>query len=94
MTDLQVILIVEDEDDHFELIQRGFGDKDPGFRLERASTIQEARLQIATLAPTLVITDWKLPDGDGIELIGRDESGAPLFPVIITTSHGNEAWAV
>ena len=94
MTDLQVILIVEDEDDHFELIQRGFGDKDPGFRLERASTIQEARLQIATLAPTLVITDWKLPDGDGIELIRRDESGAPLFPVIIMTSHGNEAWAV
>ena len=94
MTDSQVILIVEDEDDHFELIQRGFGDKEPGFRLERARTIQEARLQIVALVPTLVITDWKLPDGDGIELIGQDASGAPLFPVIIMTSHGNEAWAV
>ena len=94
MTDLPVILIVEDEDDHFELIQRGFCDKDPGYRLARANTIQEARQQVLALAPALVITDWKLPDGDGIELLRQENSDAPLFPVIIMTSHGNEAWAV
>ena len=94
MADLQVILIVEDEDDHFELIQRGFSDNTAEYRLERANTIQEARQQIISCAPALIITDWKLPDGDGIELIVQDASGEPLSPVIVMTSHGNEAWAV
>lgn len=94
MIDPQVILIVEDEDDHFELIQRGFSDQDSGYRLERASTIQEARQQILAFAPALVISDWKLPDGDGIELLRQEDSSSSLYPVIIMTSHGNEAWAV
>jgi PAS domain S-box-containing protein len=95
MTDQpDMILIVEDEDDHFELIRREFGKGAGGRSLERARDLREARRLIASRRPALVIADWKLPDGDGVQLIAKCPSGASQYPVIVMTSHGNEAWAV
>lgn len=89
-----ILLIVEDEDDHYDLLERGLSALLPAYRPERAKTIDEARQRIALRAPALLITDWKLPDGEGIELIDKDSAGARTYPVIVMTSHGNEAWAV
>ena len=88
------ILVVEDEDDHFELILRGFEREPREFAIERARTIGEATASMDAMLPSLVITDWKLPDGEGICLIRRDRAGRTLCPVIVMTSFGNEAWAV
>ncbi len=91
------VLVVEDEDDHFELIKRGFERQAASgktYQLERARTLAEGLEKVQEQKPDLVISDWKLPDGDGIAMISRGEDGAVRYPVVIMTSFGNEAWAV
>lgn len=85
------ILIVEDEESHAELIKRGIYDKDPSSVVQVAVTIADAKEYLVSEKPSILITDWKLPDGDGIELL---KTGLDEFPVIIMTSYGNETIAV
>ena len=82
------ILLVEDEPAHAELVQRAFDTRGDIFRLSIAMSLQEARARIAATTFELIITDWRLPDGEGTELI---DSGVP---VVLMTSHGNERIAV
>lgn len=82
------ILLVEDEPAHAELVQRAFDSQGKNFRLSIASTVQEAHAHLASRSYLLIITDWRLPDGEGTELIGSD------IPVVLMTSHGNERIAV
>ena len=82
------ILLVEDESAHAELVHRAFESRGNGFRLSVASSLQEAREQIAQTTFALIITDWRLPDGEGTELIHSS------VPVVLMTSHGNERIAV
>lgn len=82
------ILLVEDEPAHAELVQRAFEAQKDDFRLSVAATVQEARARIASTPFSLIITDWRLPDGEGTELI------ASGIPVVLMTSHGNERIAV
>jgi len=92
--EIKQILIIEDEDGHYELIRRGFERVTEAFRIARAASLREARAKVRDGYPDLIITDWKLPDGDGIELIEKDAAGNCVCPVVVMTSHGNEAWAV
>ena len=86
------ILLVEDDPAHAELIQRAFEDRGSEFRLTIASTLEEARAHMKDLKPTLIIADWRLPDGDSSELLPEDHNSST--PVIIMTSYGNERNAV
>ncbi len=85
------ILLVEDEEPHSELIQRAFQKTGNSVKLTVALNLEEARTFINNVIPDLLITDWLLPDGKGIELLPEDKE---RFPVIIMTSHGNEEIAV
>ena len=87
------ILVVEDDEAHAELIRRGFEDDAPGTRLCFARTLREAHRQLEQELPDLVITDLRLPDGDGAELIeaGREQA---RVPVVVMTSFGDQQVAV
>ncbi len=87
------VLLVEDEPAHVELIQRAFAARGESFHLTVAETTAGALKQIKTIAPSLIITDYILPDGQGTELI-LNTTGARPIPVIVMTSHGNERVAV
>jgi DNA-binding NtrC family response regulator len=87
------ILLVEDEQDHAELIQRAFESSELSYRLRVVGTLEEARSVLALSLPRLVITDLLLPDGCGVELIPPD-SETSVFPVVVLTSHGDENVAV
>jgi response regulator RpfG family c-di-GMP phosphodiesterase len=82
------ILLVEDEPAHADLIRRAFESRSETFHLSVVSMVSEARACISSASFALIITDWRLPDGEGTELI---ESG---IPVVLMTGHGNERIAV
>lgn len=39
--------------------------RDEGFEVDLAATVAEAKRRLAAQTYDLVVTDWKLPDGDG-----------------------------
>ncbi len=87
------ILLVEDEDPHAELIQRAFEDQNPEIYLLRVKSLTEARAARSQQEPTLIIADWRLPDGESMELLPNHHD--PLAtPIILMTSYGNERIAV
>ncbi|MEJ5309877.1 MAG: ATP-binding protein [Anaerolineae bacterium] len=87
------ILLVEDEVSHVELIRRAFRQRMPEADLLIAHNLREARQLLATQSIDLVITDWLLPDGHGVDVLSIP--GHELaFPVVLMTSHGNEQVAV
>jgi PAS domain S-box-containing protein len=93
MDDSIHILLIEDDPAHAELIQRAFEDSGDSARLTIAHTLEEANAHIQNFKPTLIIADWRLPDGDSTALLNEHrETTAP--PIIIMTSYGSERNAV
>jgi len=93
MDDSIQILLIEDDPAHAELIQRAFEDRGNGARLTVAHTLTDARTHLKGFHPTLIIADWRLPDGDSSALLteARNEQSPPI---IIMTSYGSERNAV
>ncbi|MDD5142036.1 PAS domain S-box protein [Methanoregula sp.] len=86
-------MIIEDDREHIELILHAFR-QDPGqFRVETAATLRKAREIIARESPDLIIADWNLPDGRGIDIINREDDRVTT-PLIIMTGYGDERLAV
>lgn len=54
-----LILLVEDEDPHAELIQRAFEDQGAEFQIYRVKSLSEAREYMRTHQPRLIIADWR-----------------------------------
>ncbi len=92
------ILLVEDDEGHARLIRRGFdrASSETQFHVTTACDLEEARGHLAEFLPDLVIADWVLPDGQGVELLsaGDEVDKTRPFPVVIMTSHGDEHMAV
>jgi signal transduction histidine kinase len=88
------VLLVEDEEDHAELIRRAFESPNHHrFRLTVAGSLWEARESLNREQPDIVLADLKLPDGLGIELL-PPEGQPQTFPVVVLTSQGDEQAAV
>jgi PAS domain S-box-containing protein len=87
------LLLVEDDEAHAELIQRAFESRPGIVRILNARGVREARRRLETAVPDLVITDLRLPDGDGAELIEPDRDKA-RYPVVVMTSFGDQNVAV
>ncbi len=87
------VLIVEDDELHTELIQRAFEEHQSRFMLRFSSNLMEARIYMEERKPDIVVCDWLLPDGRGIELFSSDKENSS-YPIIMMTSYGNEELAV
>lgn len=86
------ILIIEDEESHIELIKRGFSDY-PQYKLTFVYSIADAKKCISENNINVIISDWRLPDGEGIDLVGYMKPKG-FFPIILMTSFGNQEFAV
>jgi diguanylate cyclase (GGDEF)-like protein/PAS domain S-box-containing protein len=83
------ILLVEDDPGHAALINRAF-ETDVHCRLVITATLEQAKSLIGQSSPDLIITDVKLPDGHGTELLNP----GPGCPTIVMTSYSDEKVAV
>ena len=65
----QDILVVDDEEAYRQLIGAILSAR--GYRIHLAGNCKQAEefLQDRTELPPLVITDWNMPDGEGIDLV-------------------------
>jgi PAS domain S-box-containing protein len=87
------VLLVEDDLAHAELISRAFEIKESQFDLTVVHNLQDAHKAVVAIMPNLVIVDFLLPDGRGIEFLPT-ASADPHYPIILMTSHGDEQVAV
>jgi PAS domain S-box-containing protein len=89
-----LILLVEDDEPHSELIRRAFERSAIAVRLKWVGTIKEAQAALHDPdTPDLVLTDLRLPDGDGLALLPENRERAS-YGVVVMTSHGDEKIAV
>src|SRR5512133_3170724 len=63
------------------------------FRVSVAGTLREARQILGRDPPDLIISDWILPDGKGLDILPRRD-GRVTIPLVIMTSFGDELLAV
>jgi len=83
------ILLVDDEADHVELIQRALSAASFDAGLSVVGSLAEAQTFLKESPPDIVIADYHLPDGNGLQLL-PDDVEKPTIPIIILTGHGDE----
>src|SRR5947207_2832707 len=72
------ILLVEDDEDVGELLALTLADA--GYQVDVATTAAESWARLAAQGYSLVIADWRLPDGDGSVIAdGAADLGAKTF---------------
>ena len=90
--DRPTVLIVDDEPDIRELLSMTLEGMDVS--PDTAEDLAEARHKLQTEDFHFCLTDMRLPDGDGLELVQWMQRNAPGVPVAVITAHGNVESAV
>ncbi len=85
-------LIVDDEPDIRELLDITLSRMDVATKL--AADLGEAKQLLKQQSYDLCLTDMKLPDGNGIELVKYINQAYPDLPVAMITAHGNMESAI
>ncbi|MBN1808776.1 MAG: sigma-54-dependent Fis family transcriptional regulator [Planctomycetes bacterium] len=86
------VLVVDDHESTRETIAETMRGYDAV--AEKASSVQQALAIFSETPIDIVITDLRLPDGDGLGLMEEILRRAPQVPVILITGHGSEDIAV
>ena len=92
MNESRSALVVDDERDIRELLVLTLGRM--GLRISTAANLAEARELLANNPYDLCITDMRLPDGNGIELVSEISRNYPRTPVAMITAFGSMDLAV
>ena len=89
------VLLVEDNDDHAEMVRRAFDRARDELPLVNVSSLARASAILDASTPALVLCDYLLPDGTGIDILKRYAGKRGVSsPFILLTSHGDESVAV
>ena len=88
----EMILLVDDEVGIRTVL--GIALADSGYRVATAENGEGALALFRELAPAIVLTDIKMPDMDGIELLRRIKAESPDTEVIMFTGHGDMELAI
>ncbi len=86
------LLIVEDEAIQREALEAHL--QEEGYQVLTAATVEAAKSIAALKALDGVVTDFNLPDGEGIDLLKHIKSINPEIPVIMITAYGSVDRAV
>ena len=85
--DDKVVLLVDDEPDILELLEMTLSGM--GLKVDKARGVQEAIRCLAANRYDLCLTDMRMPDGDGLELVKYIVAKKIDVPVAVITAHGN-----
>jgi two-component system, NtrC family, response regulator PilR len=86
------VLIVDDEPDLLELVSLTLNRMN--LETSTAPDIASARQLLKSQHFDLCLTDMRLPDGDGLDLVGWMQENRATVPVAVITAHGNVESAV
>lgn len=86
------LIVVEDEEGIRTSIRRFFTNN--GYEVMGADSVARARKVLDVSRPDAAIVDYRLPDGDGLELLETLKAIDPSIPVVILTAHGSIDLAV
>jgi len=86
------ILVVDDEADLRELLEITL--LKMGLDVDSAATVREARGLLAQTSYALVLTDMRLPDGLGLELVREVAAHHRSTPIAVITAYGSAENAV
>jgi two-component system, NtrC family, response regulator PilR len=87
-----LVLIVDDEPDLLELVSLTLSRM--SLESRTAADVASARRLLKGQHFDLCLTDMRLPDGDGLELVDWIQEHRPDVPVAVITAHGNVESAV
>jgi len=87
-----VVLVVDDEPDLLELVSLTLGRMNLTTRT--APDLGAARRLLKSERFDLCLTDMRLPDGDGLDLVAWIQEHRAAVPVAVITAHGNVESAV
>jgi two-component system response regulator PilR (NtrC family) len=85
-------LVIDDEPDICELLTLTLGRMD--IRTATAMDVAGAKALLGEQDFDICLTDMRLPDGDGLDLVAWMQSNAAGVPVAVITAHGNVETAV
>ena len=85
-------LIVDDEPDIRELLEITLGRMN--VETQSAADVTNAKALLTSHEFDFCLTDMKLPDGNGIELVQHIQEEYPNIPVAMITAHGSQESAV
>lgn len=89
---IETILIVDDEAIMREFLTKALLRK--GYQVEAAENVKEAFKRLGKQSFDLVLTDMKMPDGTGIDVVRRAKELSPQMGVIVMTAFGTVENAV
>ncbi|HNR59986.1 MAG TPA: sigma 54-interacting transcriptional regulator [Thauera sp.] len=81
------LLLIDDDTDLLRLLSMRL--KANGYRVSTACSIASAHARLAMETFDLVLSDVRLPDGDGLTLFEDIRRHHPALPVIMITAHGS-----
>jgi len=87
-----IALVIDDEPDICELLTMTLGRM--RIAADSAADVASAKAKLAKRRYDICLTDMRLPDGDGLELVDWMQTHAPGVPVAVITAHGNVETAV
>ncbi|MFZ5996068.1 MAG: sigma-54-dependent transcriptional regulator [Nitrospirota bacterium] len=86
------ILIIEDKKSMADMLSRTF--EAEGLTVTTASTVKDGLAHLSSDMIDVVLTDLKLPDGDGMEIVKAARVSTPFLPIIVMTAFGSIEVAV
>jgi two-component system response regulator PilR (NtrC family) len=90
--DKPTVLIVDDEPDLLELVSLTLSRMN--LQARTAADVTSARRMLKSEKFDLCLTDMRLPDGDGLDLVAWIQQNRAELPVAVITAHGNVESAV
>ena len=81
------VLLVDDEPDILELLELAL--RKMGLEVDKAGNVREALTKLAARHYDLCLTDMRMPDGDGLQVVRHIMQNNLDVPVAVITAHGN-----